>query len=67
MRGRGGTRLRPGIDLLLHSDALPPDGPILVVTDGPCDVLQVPRPHAFLLPAARRLPFRPVGPMLGME
>jgi predicted metal-dependent peptidase len=66
VRGRGGTRLQPGIDLLAVSETFPPDGPILVITDGACDVVTVPRPHAFLLPSGKRLPFRPVGPVFEM-
>jgi hypothetical protein len=34
---------------------------LLIITDGDCDVLDVPRSHAFLLPAGKRLPFRPRG------
>jgi predicted metal-dependent peptidase len=63
VKGRGGTQLQPAIELLERSEDFPPDGPILVITDGFCDQLVLRRPHAFLLPAGRRLPFRPVGPV----
>ncbi|MCC7064399.1 MAG: peptidase [Planctomycetes bacterium] len=67
VQGRGGTRLQPGIDLLVHSDTFPPDGPILILTDGMCEVLSVPRSHAFVLIGGRRLPFRPVGPVFELD
>lgn len=61
VRGRGGTVLQPGIDLLQDARDFPADGPILVITDGACDTLAIRRSHAYLLPEGRRLPFRPVG------
>ncbi|HWO64372.1 MAG TPA: hypothetical protein VNO31_30495 [Umezawaea sp.] len=63
VRGRGGTRLQPGVDLLERADDFPADGPILVITDGSCDVLRIRHEHAFLVPAGRNLPFRPRGPV----
>ena len=58
VRGRGGTRLQPGIDLLLRAEDFPADAPILVITDGYCEPLTVrPREHAYLLPRGRTLPF----------
>jgi predicted metal-dependent peptidase len=63
VRGRGGTRLQPGVDLLERADDFPADGPLLVITDGYCDVLRIRREHAFLVPAGRALPFRPRGPV----
>jgi predicted metal-dependent peptidase len=63
VRGRGGTVLQPGVDLLEHADDFPADGPILIITDGQCDVVRVRRPHAWLLPAGRSLPFTPRGPV----
>jgi predicted metal-dependent peptidase len=63
VRGRGGTRLQPGVDLLERADDFPPDGPVLVITDGYCDVLRIRREHAFLIPTGRSLPFRPCGPV----
>jgi hypothetical protein len=59
--------LQPGIDLLERSESFPANGPILVITDGACDALHLHRPHAFLLPAGKRLPFRPVGPVFELE
>jgi predicted metal-dependent peptidase len=62
VRGRGGTRLQPGIDLLEKAEDFPKEGPILVITDGACDVLRIRREHAFLLPQGCHLPFAPAGP-----
>jgi predicted metal-dependent peptidase len=61
VRGRGGTTLQPGISLLERAEDFPADGPILVITDGACDVLRIRREHAFLIPAGATLPFRPRG------
>ncbi|MFF9063231.1 hypothetical protein ACF09K_31780 [Streptomyces sp. NPDC014882] len=63
VHGRGGTVLQPGIDLLHRADDFPRDAPVLVVTDGWCDVLRVRREHAYLVPQGRRLPFTPRGPV----
>ncbi|GAB2552222.1 vWA domain-containing protein [Nocardia heshunensis] len=63
VRGRGGTVLQPGIRLLERADDFPPDGPILVITDGMIDVLRIRHEHAFLIPAGASLPFRPHGPV----
>jgi predicted metal-dependent peptidase len=57
VRGRGGTILQPGVDLLEHAPDFPDDGPLLIITDGLCDVLHIRREHAFLLPQGRHLPF----------
>ncbi|MFI6480564.1 hypothetical protein ACIBH1_21745 [Nonomuraea sp. NPDC050663] len=67
VRGRGGTVLQPGIHLLEHADDFPAAGPILVITDGECDVLRIRREHAFLVPEGARLPFRPMGPVFRMK
>jgi predicted metal-dependent peptidase len=61
VRGRGGTVLQPGIDLLERAKDFPKDGPLLIITDGECDRLQIRREHAFLLPQGQHLPFVPVG------
>jgi predicted metal-dependent peptidase len=61
VRGRGGTVLQPGIELLERAADFPKDGPLLIITDGQCDRLQVRREHAFLLPEGRHLPFAPKG------
>ena len=65
LRGRGGTILQPGLDLLKQlADKVefPRAGPLLIITDGYCeDKITTAMDHAFLLPQGRRLPFRPVG------
>ncbi|MBK3639163.1 hypothetical protein JHN46_00560 [Streptomyces sp. MBT33] len=63
VHGRGGTVLQPGIDLLHRADDFPPGAPVLVITDGWCDVLRVRREHAYLIPQGARLPFTPRGPV----
>lgn len=67
VRGRGGTTLQPGIDLLEGADDFPKDGPLLVITDGECDRLQIRREHAFLVPAGSTLPFVPRGPVFRID
>ncbi|BCJ45657.1 hypothetical protein GCM10010168_59220 [Actinoplanes ianthinogenes] len=66
VRGRGGTALQPAISLLERAPDFPPDGPILVITDGECDVLRIRRPHAYLMPRGARLPFTPRGEVFGL-
>jgi len=61
VRGRGGTVLQPGVDLLEAARDFPEDGPILLITDGWCDRVQVRRGHAFVLPYGASLPFVPKG------
>jgi len=63
VRGRGGTVLQPAVDMLQETPDFPKDGPVLIITDGFCDRLQVRRTHAFLVPRGRQLPFAPVGPV----
>lgn len=59
VKGRGGTVLQPGIDLLEHSDDFPKDAPILIITDTEIEPdLKVHRTHAFLIPQGKVLPFR---------
>ncbi|MCU1644784.1 MAG: hypothetical protein JWN03_5059 [Nocardia sp.] len=67
VRGRGGTELQPGIRLLERATDFPADGPILVITDGMCDVVRIRHEHAFLVPAGASLPFRPRGPVFRMR
>ncbi len=67
MRGRGGTELQPGVNLLERADDFPRDGPILIITDGWCDVIRVRREHAYLIPEGASLPFRPKGPVFRMR
>ncbi len=62
VKGRGGTKLQPGIDLLRDAKDFPKDGSILIITDGMIeDKLHISRDHAFLLPAGGHLPFIPRG------
>ncbi|MFF4134297.1 hypothetical protein ACFY1B_22680 [Streptomyces mirabilis] len=63
VHGRGGTVLQPGVDLLHRADDFPPGAPLLVITDGWCDVLRVRREHAYLIPQGARLPFTARGPV----
>jgi predicted metal-dependent peptidase len=67
VRGRGGTVLQPGIDLLQRAEDFPSAAPILVITDGECDVLRVRREHAFLVPQGASLPFTARGPVFRMR
>lgn len=62
VRGRGGTVLQPGIDLLHKAADFPENGPILVITDTYCENnLTIRRDHAYLVPTGRYLPFTPRG------
>lgn len=65
--GRGGTVLEPGLRLIQDAKEFPPNGPILIVTDGYIDDLHPTRDHAYLMPAGSRLPYRPRGPVFFME
>ncbi|MEV6065975.1 hypothetical protein AB0L82_05420 [Nocardia sp. NPDC052001] len=67
VRGRGGTILQPGIRLLERAEDFPSEAPVLVITDGMCDVLRVRTEHAYLIPAGASLPFRPRGPVFRMS
>jgi predicted metal-dependent peptidase len=67
VRGRGGTVLQPGIDLLERAEDFPSTAPILVITDAECDVVRVRREHAFLVPQGAGLPFTPRGPVFRMR
>ncbi|MER6423684.1 hypothetical protein [Streptomyces sp. NPDC001137] len=67
VHGRGGTVLQPGIDLLHRGDDFPPGAPVLVITDGWCDVLRVRREHAYLIPQGARLPFTARGPVFRVQ
>lgn len=61
VRGRGGTILQPGIELLERAEDFPKDGPLLIITDGYCEPLRIRREHAFLIPKGSNLPFVPKG------
>ncbi|MCP3981829.1 MAG: peptidase [bacterium] len=67
VRGRGGTVLEPGVNLLQNAPDFPKKGPILVITDGWCDRIRVRRDHAYLLPEGSTLPFVPKGPVFRMK
>ena len=68
VRGRGGTKLQPGIDLLDEDAAFPKEAPLLIITDGACDRLNLRgRAHAFLIPAGNRLPFTARGPVFRLK
>jgi predicted metal-dependent peptidase len=67
VRGRGGTVLQPGVDLLERAHDFPEDGPLLIITDAMCDVVSVRRSHAFLTPWGARLPFKPKGPVFRLR
>lgn len=67
VRGRGGTRLQPGVNLLERAQDFPPTAPILLITDGYCDIVSMQRDHAFLVPDGARLPFTPRGPVFPMR
>ena len=67
VRGRGGTVLQPGIQLLEAAQDFPKDGPILIITDGQCDRLAIKRQHAFVLPQGAKLPFEPKGEVFRMK
>lgn len=67
VKGRGGTILQPGIDLVQSAEDFPKNGPILVITDGNCDRLTIRRDHAFVIPKGAHLPFVPRGPIFRVE
>ena len=68
VRGRGGTKLQPAIDLLDDDPKFPKDAPLLIITDGCCDRLNLRgRNHAYLVPWGYRLPFQPSGPVFKLK
>lgn len=67
VRGRGGTVLQPGIDLLRRAEDFPATAPVLIITDGYCDVLHVRPEHAYLVPEGASLPFTPRGPVFRLR
>lgn len=68
VRGRGGTILQPGVDLLQGAPDFPDDAPILILTDALCeDDLLVRREHAFVVPAGAKLPFKARGPVFEVK
>lgn len=68
IRGRGGTKLQPGIDLPDTDPKFPADAPLLIITDGMIDRLSLRgREHAYLIPSGCRLPFPPKGPVFRLK
>ncbi len=68
VRGRGGTVLQLGVELLEHAEDFPKEAPLLVITDGECDRLNLyGRDHAFLVPKGSNLPFPARGPVFYLE
>jgi len=68
VKGRGGTVLQPGIDLLEKAEDFPKEAPLLIITDGYCDkVVLHGREHAFLVPQGVNLPFVPKGKVFRMR
>jgi predicted metal-dependent peptidase len=68
VKGRGGTVLQPGIDLLSVTEDFPKEAPLLIITDGYCDrVVLYGREHAFLIPKGASLPFVPKGKVFRMN
>lgn len=67
VRGRGGTVLQPGIDLLEADHDFPKNAPIMIITDAQCDHFKIKREHAILIPAGARMSFVPVGEVFRMR
>jgi predicted metal-dependent peptidase len=69
VKGRGGTVLQPGIEVLVRAEDFPEAAPILIITDGYCDNRLVlhGREHAFLIPYGAHLPFVAKGPVFRMR
>jgi len=68
VKGRGGTILQPGVEMLRMADDFPKDAPILIITDAECDkVVLYGREHAYLVPHGARLPFAPKGKVFRMK
>lgn len=67
IKGRGGTVLQPGVDLIERASDFPKDGPMLIITDGYCDRLSIKREHAFVMPVGASLPFVPRGEVFRMK
>jgi predicted metal-dependent peptidase len=62
VKGRGGTVLQPGVDLLDNANNFPKEAPVLIITDGECDrIILRGREHAYLIPYGATLPFVPKG------
>lgn len=68
VKGRGGTKLQPAVDLLEKVKDFPKNGQILLITDGQIEErMSIRREHAFLLPKGNRLPFSSKGKVFYFE
>lgn len=67
IKGRGGTVLQPGIDIVENARDFPAEGPMLIITDGQCDRLHIRREHAYLIPQGNSLPFVPKGKVFAVK
>lgn len=68
MRGRGGTKLQPALELLDRDPAFPKNAPVLLITDGDCGrLLAWGREHAYRLPKGCRLSFPAGGPVFYLK
>ena len=68
VKGRGGTALQPGIQMIENAKDFPNDGPILIITDGMIENhLDITHEHAYLIPKGCRLPFRAKGEIFYFE
>jgi predicted metal-dependent peptidase len=69
VKGRGGTILQRGIDMLKNADDFPENAPILIITDGYCEdrLILYGHEHAYLIPPGNTLPFIPQGKVFRMK
>lgn len=67
IRGRGGTVLMPGVQVLETANDFPRTAPILVITDGACEPLVIRREHAYLTPSHGQFKHRIQGPLFRMR
>lgn len=62
VKGRGGTKLQPSLDMLEDAKDFPNHAPVLIITDGYIEShLNVHKKHAYLIPKGNRLPFKAKG------
>lgn len=67
IKGRGGTVLQPGINLLQKASDFPARGPLLIISDGYFEAIRVRMDHAYLLPQGCRLAFKTPAPVFYFE
>jgi predicted metal-dependent peptidase len=69
VKGRGGTVLQPGIDVLEKAKDFPEEAPLLIITDGWIEdrLALYGREHAFLIPVKASLPFMPQGKVFRLK